>query len=291
MVGHGHRLNRLAVVGLGVLALLALLAPAVLASQFQGPPASTWFVDMSALEAGAHARISCEICHPEMEKGIQPGATDKHPNPASPRYLKEPARRDYDYKLCGQCHRTAWERYGKGAHAKALAEQKATPPKPGAVLAPVCADCHNPHYAPAMHDRVEVGRAQVKMCGSCHPAQAVTYLDNYHGKAAVNLGNPKAAYCTDCHGAHQAVSLKDPKVALAICQTCHADAGEQFARVVIHPTKEDLKPGDADLSQRVAIIKAISILMGVLAALTVAFFYGHSFVWLLREIHHKLKRH
>ena len=39
-----------------------------------------------------------------------------------------------------------------------------------------------------------------------------------------------------------------------------------------------------------AVIQLITVVMGTLVLVVVIFFYGHSFLWLLREIHEKLKR-
>jgi H+/Cl- antiporter ClcA len=38
------------------------------------------------------------------------------------------------------------------------------------------------------------------------------------------------------------------------------------------------------------MIRTVTLLMLVLVLGLVAFFYGHSFIWLLRELHEKLKR-
>jgi len=129
------------------------------------------------------------------------------------------------------------------------------------------------------------------VCGACHPAQKATYLENYHGKVAVNLGNEASAYCTDCHGAHDCVSLKDRKTALAACQRCHPNAGERFTQFVIHPTTEGLAQDNKEKQRHVAIIKLVTIVMTIIVILVVGFFYGHSFLWLLRELHEKLRKH
>jgi hypothetical protein len=41
----------------------------------------------------------------------------------------------------------------------------------------------------------------------------------------------------------------------------------------------------------VALIRVVTILMTILVLLVVGFFYGHSFVWILRELHEKLRKH
>ena len=130
-----------------------------------------------------------------------------------------------------------------------------------------------------------------EVCGSCHLAQKVTYLENYHGKTAVNLGDTTSAYCTDCHGAHHCISLKEKQTALLACQRCHPGAQEKFTEFVIHPTIKDLTEKDKDKMARVFVIKTITIIMLILVLLVVVFFYSHSFLWLLRELHEKLRKH
>ncbi len=68
-------------------------------------------------------------------------------------------------------------------------------------------------------------------CGECHLEQKNSFLANYHGKAAVNLGYDKAAFCTDCHGAHTTISLEDKDVALKTCQRCHFDATPESSTI------------------------------------------------------------
>jgi ribosomal protein L31 len=219
-----------------------------------------------------------------------------HPDSENPAFLKAYANREYNYQRCQSCHKPSYEQYLEGAHAKALMKQQTDSAAeshklPKSKKAPTCGNCHSGHYTRAHLSRVEIGRQMVSVCGTCHPAQAATYLDNYHGKAAVNLGDKNAAFCTDCHGAHHCFSLKDKKTALAACQRCHPEATEGFAQVVIHPTIQDLPENDTEKRAHVALIRVVTLLMAIMVILVVGFFYGHSFVWILRELHEKLRKH
>ncbi len=249
-----------------------------------------WFVDMGAFARSAHGTFSCEKCHGDMNEDQK-----MHPDSENPAFLTGDALRQYDYRRCASCHKPGYEQYLKGAHAKALSKERADPAAqkklPGPQKAPTCGNCHSSHYVKGHLSRVEIGRQMVDTCGTCHPAQAATYLDNYHGKAAVNLGNKNAAFCTDCHGAHHCRSLKDKKEALAACKRCHPDATAGFAQVVIHPTLEGLPENNAQKRARVTLIRVVTLLMSIVVILVAGFFYGHSFVWLLRELHEKLRRH
>jgi len=278
---------------LGCLFRLTLFA-SLLCPQFANaaftPDDQKWFVNMGSFVGSAHGTFSCEKCHGDMKQGKK-----MHPDSENPQFLMNNAVRQYDYQRCESCHKPSYKQYLQGAHAKALLKEQSNPASknklPDSKKAPTCGNCHSSHYVKGHLSRVEIGRQMVSVCGACHPAQAATYLNNYHGKAAVNLGNKKAAFCTDCHGAHHCLSLKDKKEALAACKRCHPEATASFAQVVIHPTIQDLPEKDQQKRAHIALIRVVTILMSILVILVVGFFYGHSFVWLLRELHEKLRRH
>ena len=268
----------------------ALFCPSFAKAAVTPDDPSGWFVNMSRSAQSAHGTFSCEKCHGDMKQG-----NIMHPDSENPAFLATDADRQYDYGRCEACHRPSYEQYQKGAHAKALLKEQRDPAAANRLSetkrAPTCSDCHSSHYARAHLSRVEMGRQMVSVCGRCHPAQAATYLDNYHGRAAVNLGNKKAAFCTDCHGAHHCLSLKEKKETLAVCQRCHPEATEGFTQVIIHPTLQDLPDDNKQKRAHVALIRVVTVLMAILVILVVGFFYGHSFAWILRELHEKLRKH
>lgn len=257
------------------------------------PFESNWFVDMSRFSEGAHTGLDCGECHTEMVEG-----TKKHPDPDAPGYLKTDARARFDYGRCKRCHLKAHERSLKGAHADAMKKQQEQANAPGAARkekapypAPTCGHCHSAHYDRSQRSRLEVGRAMTDTCGACHPFEKATYLENFHGRAAMNLGRIEAAYCTDCHGAHDCVSLKkDAGTALSTCRRCHPDAGENFADVVIHYGAQRL--ADEAHPKRPAILRIYIAGIVSLAFISILLigFYSHSFLLMLRKIHDKLRR-
>jgi len=257
-------------------------------------PPSSWFINMNLFSRSAHSNLTCEVCHGTMKED------DKtHPDPKDPDFLRLEAKRIYDYSHCKTCHLQSYDRYLLGEHAKALKKEKESPNMKEGVKsekrnAPTCGDCHSAHYEKSHLSKVKIGRKMTEICGSCHRAQKVTYLEDYHGKTAVHLGHEASAYCTDCHGAHNCISLKEKKTALLICQRCHPKAQERFAEFVIHPTIENgAKETKDNIEKRkkVAVIKTVSVIMFCLVVLIVSFFYGHSLLWLLRELHEKLRKH
>jgi hypothetical protein len=212
-----------------------------------------------------------------------------HPDPSRPDFLKVPATRAYDYRQCRRCHAVAYDRYLAGAHAEALAKEAAGG-QPTDRIAPTCGDCHSAHYEPAKQTRVAVGRGMVDTCGRCHPGHTKSYLKDIHGKAGVHLGNPKSAFCTDCHGAHSAVALKDPQAALPVCRRCHSEAPADFTGYVIHASLEGVGGETSPKKGAVTWIHRVQTIAVAVVVLSLVVFFGHALLWLLRETHDKLRK-
>lgn len=252
---------------------------------------STWFVNMQRFAQSAHSAFTCDECHGSMlESGRQ------HPDETRPDFLKRSATQAYDYRRCRKCHELAFKRYQTGGHAKARQEEKTKPklnPDRAAELrtAPTCGDCHNSHYVRSGRTRIDVGRAMVGVCGRCHPAHTSSYLDNIHGKLGVHLANAEAAFCSDCHGAHTVDALKKQENALTVCRRCHHQAGEKFTGIVVHASLDLVSAAQTETKKSLVWIQRIRWMAIAMVALSLAFFIGHSFLWLLREIHEKLRKH
>jgi hypothetical protein len=281
---------RLALAGTFLIFALAASAAGSIAGAGPVPEkGSSWFVDTSRLAQSAHGRLLCEDCHGPMKDHR------KHPLKERDLLLRE-AIRTYDYGLCKSCHRLSYERSLKGAHAKALREEGAavgekTAPKSEKKRAPVCGDCHSAHYERSGLSRLDLGRRMTEVCGSCHPAQKESYLKDFHGRAAVDLGNTDSAFCTDCHNAHMALSLKEKGQAIRVCSRCHPKASIRFTSFVIHASVQNLPEKDQGKRDAVLLIHRVKIIALIVVALILAFFFGHAFVWMLRELHEKLRRH
>ena len=240
----------------------------------ENPPRSSWWIDMGQFLSSSHGRLACSECHSNIEeKGV------KHPDP---KLLGRVSTLLFDYKKCEKCHPQEYQRYLKGAHAKALVEWKKN--------APTCGNCHVTHYVLSGQSRVELGVWMTEMCGTCHPGEKRSYLENYHGKSAALLGYEASAYCTDCHGAHTCLSLKKKEVALEACQKCHSNAKIRFAEFVIHASAEGIKKEDVEKLEKLKVIKWVEIGFGILVVAVLAFFYGHTLIWILRKAHERLRR-
>jgi len=246
-----------------------------------------WFVDMNLFSQSAHVGIRCEECHGPMNAD---GKT--HPDTIdSPSYLKKRIKRLYDYSQCQKCHKKAYERYLSGEHAIALEKEKKSGNVSKTGYAPTCGDCHSAHYSKSHLSRSETGKRLTDVCGSCHADQKASFLSNFHGKMAVNLGYDKSAFCTDCHGAHTCNSLKDRKVALKSCRRCHPDAGPNFADVVIHDSLKNMDKKSDEKKAGLQKIHILGLLSFCFVSLLLVFFYSHSFLLILRKIHEQLRKH
>lgn len=245
-----------------------------------------WFVDMNRFSSSAHGSIKCEDCH-----GPMTGMGKPHPDKTADDFLKVETKRVFDYQSCQKCHKNAYERFLSGDHAKALIKEKQTGVTSKTGHAPVCGDCHSAHYAKSHLSRSEINKSMTTTCGACHPDQMKSYLANYHGKTAVNLGFDKSASCTDCHGAHNCISLKDKEAALKSCRRCHPDAQPQFADIIIHDSKKDMDNKSDIKKSGLRTVHTLSLISLVFIVLVLAFFYSHSGLLMLRKIHEKLRKH
>ena len=272
-----------------IVALLILPIQVQLAWSGGPTSSSSWFVDMNRFSSSAHGSLKCERCHEDL--------IDKnkvHPNRKDPMAMNKAIVRSYDYKRCATCHPESYKRYLMGEHAKALIKQNQDQELGNKVdsperLAPTCGDCHSSHYAQAKLSRIAIGEQMTETCGKCHPSQKMSYLNNLHGKLGVFLEKKASAYCTDCHGAHACESLKDKEKALTACRRCHREAPPGFAGILIHTGSEDLSKKDPKKQEHVALIGTIKLIGQIGTILILAFFALQTLVWILREIHNRLR--
>jgi uncharacterized protein with PIN domain len=136
---------------------------------------------------------------------------------------------------CGRCHHGIQEQFSQSIHAEKF--RKSDKPLP------VCNDCHTAHTIRRADEQGFKLDIMTK-CGRCHEDIAKTYFDTYHGKVS-QLGYTKTAKCYDCHGAHDILSVADPRSHLsrenvvATCQKCHEGATRRFAGYLTHATHHD----------------------------------------------------
>ena len=218
--------------------------------------------------AGAHrgTPLSCVACHGShaVQAATTPGARTSRPNIAA---------------LCGDCHANTAREANTGAHHVAL--QAGSPNAPTCVTCHrahdvaravpadkcgtchasalldhersahastvACSTCHATHREPsglaANGARTYVG--SLARCADCHRDQLEDHTRGPHGEAARG-GDPNAPACATCHGAHSAISDRDPASPLApvrrgeVCGTCHLGANAVFATGAYHHDPSEL---------------------------------------------------
>ena len=158
------------------------------------------FVDTAKLAASIHKINTCASCHSDL--------TSKHPDDNLPAQIVN----------CAKCHSEQSESYGASVHGIASAR--------GQKESATCSDCHDGHTVlpPASPDSPMHFSRLAKTCGICHEQAARDIAESVHGKALA-MGHRDAPTCTDCHSEHMIVGLKrgsSPKIATAVCSTCHA---------------------------------------------------------------------
>ncbi len=242
-------------------------------------PAPSWYVDSARFQRGAHAGLDCSDCHADIQLDDVPA---KHP---SADRITQDARVLFDYRACERCHKEEYAAYATGVHAEVRDGARV---KTSTFDAPTCGNCHNAHYAPAQRTRVELFAVQSDVCGACHPAERATYLQNFHGKAAVHLGEKRSAGCTDCHGGHRVASLTQAEDALAVCQRCHPEASPNMAGFLIH-AHEELPAPEARRAFESTLLFYAKLLLTLFVVGVLGFFYAHTLLWLIRSLHRRLR--
>ena len=140
---------------------------------------------------------------------------------------------------CGDCHGDAVESYTASIHGKAMAE--------GVEGTPTCISCHSQAVTESSDlDPLALKVAQEEMCLSCHldnedvrsrMTTSTGFIEAYdksvHG-LSLHGGNPDAANCVDCHGAHEVApgtwssSLVNKLNIPHMCGECHDGIKEEF---------------------------------------------------------------
>lgn len=182
-----------------------------------------------------------------------------------------------DYRLanpevCGNCHTDQLADYRDSDHGRAVLEK-------GDAESAVCSDCHTSHEIDSPEGEA-VMLTITDNCGNCHQDAQKTYRASYHGQVNT-LGYTHAAKCFDCHGGHGVKGEDDPTSTihennrLETCQTCHADAPENFIGFQAHA---DINDFDKNPLLWITAKFMQWLIIGVLG-----FFWVHVILWFFRE--------
>ncbi len=136
---------------------------------------------------------------------------------------------------CAKCHRSIYDEYITSEHSIAQST--------GEKEYPSCSSCHSAHLISDSKGDAFMHEVTFQ-CGNCHQKLSETYKETYHGKAYL-LGDPDAARCSDCHGAHHILSVDNPNSAVGYknivqtCKQCHENANLAFTGYLTHATHND----------------------------------------------------
>jgi ribosomal protein L31 len=240
------------------------------------PESTSWYIDVLRYNQGVHGGLDCSVCHTYID-------LDQHPDAEN---LQANATEVFQYDACSNCHPQEYADYQQGVHAEILSGARDTDSE---YPAPTCGHCHDPHYRQVL-SRLEVIDAQVHICGQCHPSELETYLGDYHGKTAVNLDFEESASCADCHGSHRVLALDQPEKEIEACRRCHPTADVAMAGYLVHAEEAPSPTPDQEHSQEFRILFFVQLFFVTLTIGVLAFFYGHTILWLLRSLHERLRR-
>lgn len=181
---------------------------------------------------------------------------------------------------CGKCHVGVLEQYELSIHGMQQLE--------GNEKAAVCSDCHTAHditHASSPDFMLDV----IGECGRCHDSPDAegdrigtyyqTYAESYHGQVT-QLGDRRAARCSDCHGAHDIRSLDDPRSRVAkgnlisTCAECHEGANSQFVKFDPHANYRDAK--------NYPILHGVWLYFMIMMSSVFTFFGVHTILWFIR---------
>ncbi len=178
---------------------------------------------------------------------------------------------------CAKCHKSIYEDYLSSDHSilKNSDDKKY----------PTCSTCHSAHRISEI-DKDKFMVEITNQCGQCHERLSETYKETYHGKAYM-LGDMDAAKCSDCHGAHKILNVKNPNSMVGYnnivntCKKCHSNATLEFTGYLTHATHND-NP----------ILFWAFWGMTSLLVLVFGFFGLHTILWLPRSLkQRKINKH
>ncbi len=179
---------------------LLVWAPPATAQEADGADCSTCHDHGQKLKESAHAAVACLKCHPKHEEYPHPADVPKTP--------------------CSQCHGSEAKDYALGAHGRAA--------KAGNAAAPDCALCHGGAHETTRASTEAFRRSIPETCGMCHDTIAAEFNASVHG-AAVRRGVTASPVCSDCHGEHSIIPVKEraspvsPAHVSETCARCHGD--------------------------------------------------------------------
>lgn len=180
-------------------------------------------------------------------------------------------------ETCGTCHTGLSEVFELSVHGQLLTE--------GDARGPVCSDCHTAHAITAT-DQPGFMLDISAECGTCHADLYDSYRRSYHGQV-MELGDARAARCSDCHSAHDVKRVEAADSPLnadnrvEACRSCHANANANFAMFEPHADHRD--------RQNFPILYGVWMYFVVMMSASFGFFGLHCILWFIRSFIERLR--
>jgi len=198
---------------------------------------------------------------------------------------------------CGKCHPQAAQKYLESVHGLAVAK--------GAWESPTCTDCHPGHKElrvtspESSNSHFRVSR---EICASCHINEAYCrkygmncgVVQNYerspHGKAMA-LGDPNAASCASCHGAHDVKFEDDPTSSVypgnlaKTCSKCHTGMATALVKGKVHVESSFVSTYIGE-----KILYIVKLIYLTLIPLTLGFMIFHNVIDYIRKVSIAIKK-
>lgn len=181
--------------------------------------------------------------------------------------------------LCSKCHIKEYELYQRSVHGKEFLLKK----NPGAAT---CFDCHLEHQIPRIREE-KWKLSLIRECGNCHAVEMNTYRRTFHGKVT-KLGYTTVAKCSDCHGSHNILPVKDRDSTLSenyilyTCRECHPKATIKFTKFYAHAEEHN--------RARYPLLYYTYLFMTLLLLGVFVFFLTHTFLWAYRSLSERIKK-
>jgi len=175
---------------------------------------------------------------------------------------------------CAKCHKSIYDEYMRSDHSIRNNTKD--------LSYPTCTNCHSAHVISEIDQDKFMYEINVQ-CGECHEHLSETYKETYHGKA-YQLGDLRAARCSDCHGSHSIYKIENPNSQLSYknivntCKQCHANANLEFTGYLTHATHNDND-----------VLFYSFWAMTTLLVSVFAFFGLHTLMWLPRSLKQRKK--
>jgi len=161
-----------------------------------------------------HNENGCIDCHNELEQFDVKKHEKANNNKIGTREYSIAA-----VKVCRDCHKKNVKLYDDSLHASLVRE--------GNAEAPICSDCHDPHY---VRKDSASGPMDDVNCRNCHGKIYKAYASSVHGQARskqtdkLPVGEKKSPICADCHSSHAIKAAATEGRIKEACLNCHKNA-------------------------------------------------------------------